>query len=59
MRWMVPQIRGLAPIARYDHSMIYNEVLGLLVVYGGRNDKYTIYWMYDVAYQVIHVSWGT
>jgi hypothetical protein len=40
LHWIIPETKGLPPDARYDHSMVYNELLGLLVIYGGRNDKY-------------------
>jgi hypothetical protein len=41
MYWMKPDPKGKSPLPRYDHSMVYNELLGLIIIYGGKNDKFT------------------
>ena len=37
-KWVVPSTIGNAPEARYGHCMEYFSDIGILVIYGGRND---------------------
>jgi len=37
--WKHPSIKGKFPAPRYGHSMLVYDNLGLIIVYGGRNDQ--------------------
>lgn len=37
-QWRYPVVKGTPPQARYNHSVLFYEPLGILVVYGGKND---------------------
>lgn len=37
MIWVQVQTEGRAPMARFQHSMVFCEMLGVIVVQGGRN----------------------
>ena len=39
LAWIEPHTEGVAPCARYQHSMNYQEESNFLIIYGGRNDK--------------------
>lgn len=38
MHWIKANTVGKNIEMRYDHTMNFNDILGLLVIYGGRND---------------------
>lgn len=38
MALIKPEISGKPPIPRYGHSMVYNEMQNIVIIYGGRND---------------------
>lgn len=33
-----PEIGGKPPLPRYGHSMVFNDVQNIVIIYGGRND---------------------
>lgn len=37
-QWKYPTVKGTPPVARYNHSTLFYEPLGLLVIYGGKNE---------------------
>jgi len=37
-QWRYPTVKGVPPTPRYNHSTLFYAPLGLLVVYGGKND---------------------
>lgn len=37
--WKYPSVKGKFPAPRYGHSMLVYDTLGLIIVYGGRNDQ--------------------
>ena len=45
MKWMSPQaiidMNGPSPPGMIGHSMMYNPILNILTVFGGRNDQYS------------------
>ena len=45
MIWTIVKTEGKNIEKRYDHSMVFSDILGLLIIYGGRND---IYFMDDL-----------
>lgn len=38
-RWYYPGVKGALPAARFKHTMVHYPALGILIVYGGRNDN--------------------
>lgn len=38
MQLIKPEITGKPPLPRYGHSMVFNELQNILIIYGGRND---------------------
>lgn len=38
MQLIKPEIAGKAPTPRYGHSMVFNEIQNIVIIYGGRND---------------------
>ena len=38
MALIKPDVGGKPPCARYGHSMIFNDIQNIVVIYGGRND---------------------
>ena len=39
-RWILPTVHGMPPEGRYGHCMMYYADLGIIILYGGRNDDY-------------------
>ena len=39
MKWIVPEVIGKAPCARFGHSMVSNKSLNILVIFGGLDDN--------------------
>ncbi|KAL4432921.1 hypothetical protein ABPG74_014435 [Tetrahymena malaccensis] len=37
--WIFPELEGKPPSPRYGHSMNYNQLLNIIVIYGGQNDN--------------------
>ena len=37
-QWRYPVVKGTPPVPRYNHSMSFYEPLGILIIYGGKND---------------------
>ncbi|KAL4481097.1 hypothetical protein ABPG72_015052 [Tetrahymena utriculariae] len=48
LKWVVPDVKGALPIARYQHSQHYYEDLNVLIIYGGRNDNSKYYRSYSM-----------
>jgi hypothetical protein len=38
LEWIKPETNGIAPCARYNHTMNYYEEGNYIIVHGGRND---------------------
>jgi len=36
--WKYPNVRGTPPTPRYNHTTLFYEPLGILLIYGGKND---------------------
>ena len=57
LKWVIPEVSGVAPSPRYMHSMTYFQDSNLLVIYGGRIDKGGI--SHSVSYddlQILHLE---
>ena len=37
--WVFPDVKGISPICRFKHTATFYEPLGLLILFGGRNDS--------------------
>jgi len=38
-KWKYPAVKGTPPEPRYNHSSVFHEAMGILIIYGGKNEK--------------------
>jgi len=57
LKWIYPEIDGVPPVARINATMNYFADIGIMIIYGGRNDKRDIIFNDIYILDLYNLNW--